>query len=207
MLAAIALLDIILPALAVQSLKVAHKRSNATGLLLTGWIILLMFGGIYSLGISMAANRLSEADQQAMAWVQQNTSPDARFVIVTGEFQLLRDPLQEWFPTLTRRTSQTTLQGREWVWGDKFIQSIVTFDGLQHCITQDAQCIESQTQKLGLPFEYLYVKKQTIMQCPEGETCPYNGKALVEDLKKSPNCKLVYESDGAVVFIKTQNSP
>jgi hypothetical protein len=119
---------------------------------------------------------------------------------------LLRDPLQEWFPTLTRRTSQTTLQGREWVWGDKFIQSIAILDGLQRCISQDAQCIESQTQKLGLPFEYLYVKKQTIMQCAEGETCQYNGKALVESLKASPGYKLVYESNDAAIFGKTNNT-
>ncbi len=206
MLATISFLDVILPALVAQGMKVTHKKSNLVGLLLTGWVLLLMLGGTYSLGIRMAANSLSEADQQTIAWVQQHTAPDAKFVIVTGEFQLLRDPLQEWFPTLTRRTSQTTLQGREWVWGDKFIQSIVAFDGLQHCISQDAQCIESETQKLKLPFEYLYVKKQTAMQCSAGETCQYNGKTLIEDLKTSPSYELVYESNGAAIFDTKPNT-
>ena len=66
-------------------MRVIHKRSNTIGLLLTGWIVLLMLGGAYSLGVRMAANRLSQSDQQTMAWVQQNTPADARFVIITGE--------------------------------------------------------------------------------------------------------------------------
>jgi hypothetical protein len=205
MLAAIALLDVILPVLVTHGMRVIHKRSNLIGYLLAVWIILLMLGGAYSLGIHMAANRLSESDQQAMVWVQQNAPIDAQFVIITGETQLLRDPLQEWFPTLTARTSQTTLQGREWIWGEQFIQSITAFDSLQHCINQNMQCVQAQTQKLGLPFGYLYIQKQTIMQCVEGETCQYNGKMLVEDLKKSSNYALVYESSGAAIFSKAKN--
>lgn len=205
MLAAIALLDVILPVLVTHGMRVIHKRSQTIGLLLTGWIVLLMFGAAYSLGIRMAANSLSQADQQAMAWVQQNTPADARFVIVTGESaQLLRDPLQEWFPALTGRTSQTTLQGREWTWGDRFILSITMLGDLQQCISQNIQCIQFQTQKLGLPFEYVYIQKQTIMQCVKGETCQYNGKMLVEDLKQSPDYALAYESNGAVIFSKVK---
>lgn len=206
MLAAIALLDVILPVLVTHGMRVIHRRSQTIGVLLTGWIILLMAGGAYNLGIRMAANRLSESDQQAMVWVQQNTPTDAKFVIITGEFQLLRDPLQEWFPTLTTRTSQTTLQGREWTWGGQFIESIVLFDGLQHCINQNMQCVQAETQKLGLPFEYLYIQKQAIMQCVEGETCQYNGKMLVEDLKKSSDYALAYESTGAAIFSKMKNT-
>ncbi len=205
MLASVALLDMILPVLVTHGMRVIHKRSNAIGLLLTGWIVLLMLGGAYSLGIRMAANSLSQSDQQTMAWVQQNTPPDARFVIITGKSgELLRDPLQEWFPALTGRTSQTTLQGREWTWGDRFILSIAVLSDLQQCISQNIQCVQYQTQKLGLPFEYVYIQKQTIMQCVEGETCQYNGKMLVEDLKKSSDYTLAYESTGAVIFSKVK---
>jgi hypothetical protein len=206
MLAALALLDVILPAIGSYEAKVTGKTGNKTGILLSVYILLSMLGGMYTLGLNMAANRLSEADQQAFVWVQQNTTPDVKFVIITGEFQLLRDPLQEWFPALTGRTSQTTLQGREWVWGDKFIQSIVTFDGLQRCISQDAQCIEAETQKLEIPFEYLYIKKPTVMQCSDGEICRYNGKTLVEELRKSPAYKLIYENDSAAIFGKIKSN-
>jgi hypothetical protein len=187
-------------------MKATHRRSQTVGMLLAGWIIVLMLAGNYGLGVRMSANRLEQADQDAMIWVQQNTTPDARFIIITGENQLLRDPLQEWFPTLTKRTSQTTLQGREWTWGGRFIESIASFDRLQHCINQNTQCVQVETQKIGLPFEFLYIQKQTIMQCVEGETCQYNGKMLVEDLKQSSEFALAYESSGAAIFSKVQQA-
>ncbi len=211
MLAAICLLDVILPAIRSFEARFTGTRQadsvqmSTTGYLLLGYLLLHLLVDGYSLGVNMAANRLNMADQQAMAWVQKNTLSDSRFVIVTGELQLLRDPVQEWFPALTGRSSQTTLQGREWLWGNKFIQSIITFGGLQNCITQNTTCIELETQALSMPFEYLYIKKQTIIQCPAEETCRYNSEALVEDLKKSAQYKLVYESSGAAIFGKGQN--
>jgi hypothetical protein len=200
MLAAVSLLDVILPAIAAYETQVEGKTRRTVGLLFSGYLGLYLLGGSYALGLRMAANRLSETDQIAMTWVKQNTPPDSSFVIVTGEPQLLRDPIQEWFPAWSERTSQTTLQGREWVWGDKFIESITTYQGLQDCITQNAQCIQLEAQKLGLSFEYVYIKKQSIMQCSDAETCRYNSDVLVEDLKKSPAYKLVYESNGAAIL-------
>ena len=209
MLASICLVDIVLPAL--KSFATGASDSQPSGSFpasLAGYLLsfFLLFNFIingYNLGLKMAANRLGTTDQQAMAWVQQNTPPAGNFVIVTGEQQLLRDPVQEWFPALTGRTSQTTLQGREWTWGNKFIQSVLTFGDLQGCITQDAQCVSSEARKLGLPFDFLYVKKPENSVCSTGENCRYNGKSLIDDLKRSAEYRLVYENDGATIFTKT----
>ena len=104
-----------------------------------------------------------------MLWVSQNTPKDSKFLILSGETQLMRDPIQEWFPALAERRSQTTLQGLEWVWGEKFIDSILTFQELIACFRQNLSCITNQAAQLQISFDHLYIKKLNGKNCGDNE--------------------------------------
>src|SRR5581483_8450289 len=58
--------------------------------------------------------------QEAMEWVRQNTLAGSQFFILTRNSGIMTDPIQEWFPALTDRRSQTTMQGLEWTLGENF---------------------------------------------------------------------------------------
>ena len=57
---------------------------------------------------------------QALQWVSENTSPNSRFLLLTGSSGIMSDPIQEWFPALAGRESQTTMQGLEWTLNKDF---------------------------------------------------------------------------------------
>ncbi len=209
MLAAIALADLLLPALASFDIDSLHQLDqplqSKAALLFLGYVISYSLLGSYAFALKMGADHLRAPDRRAMDWVARNTPSGSRFIVMTGAQDPMHDPVQEWFPALTERDSKTTLQGKEWTWGAKFIPAIPGYQELQSCFSSNFICVEQQAQKLELSFEYLYIQKQIIMPCSDEETCQYNGKTLVEDLKKSPGYKLVYEGDGAVIFSKTES--
>jgi hypothetical protein len=186
MLAAISLLEVILPAL--QGPPDPQKPSRGlAGKLFAGYILVYLLLNGYGLDLRMTDNRLSEADQQAMAWIRQNTPADSQFIVLTSENQMMRDPIQEWFPALTERNSQTTLQGREWLWGEKFIQAIGTYPGLKTCLGQDLSCLDEQTRKLGLSYDTLYLQKE-------------NARGLLNSLKQTAAERIIYENEAVILF-------
>ena len=203
MLAALALTDLLLPALVSLAPDIPNPFQNKAALAFLGCVVAYSLLGSYAFALKMGADHLDESDQAAMAWVAANTSSGSQFLVLTGASDPMNDPIQEWFPALTQRNSQTTLQGKEWTWGAKFIPSLAGYEQLQSCFSEDVSCVGQQAQDLNLSFEYIYVRKTMTMQCPDGENCQYNGVALVENLKKSPGRQLVYESDGAVIFRKS----
>jgi len=190
-LASATLLDVILPAM--RSAAPSKSRNLAANLFPAYVVIYLLVGG-YALDIRMAANHLSENDRQAMEWIKQNTPPTSQFIILSGETQLMRDPVQEWFPALTERRSQTTLQGWEWLAGDKFIHAIEGEQGLITCLQQDMACLKAETQKLGMAFDHVYIKKGAAV------SGYYEGRILVETLENSGEYKKIFENSDIIVF-------
>jgi hypothetical protein len=122
-----------------------------------------------------------------MARAKENTPPGSKFIILTGETQMMRDPIQEWFPALTERTSQTTLQGREWLWGEKFIESLVTYQGLKNCLAQDLACPDRQAKALEISFDYLYLKKE-------------QAHGLLSEMERAAEYHSIYQNEGVAVF-------
>jgi hypothetical protein len=198
MLAAISLLDMILPA--IQGSPSTQTRSGKiAGNLFVGYLLIYFVINNYGLDFRMASNRLSDSDRQAMTWISQNTPADSKFIIITGESQMLRDPIQEWFPALTERTSQTTLQGREWIWGNRFISALTTYQDLKLCILQDLQCVQEQTQKLGIEYDHVYISKPSFLPCSTSFTCQYS-QGLINELNNSKEYELAFENNTVAIF-------
>ncbi len=176
-------------------------------LLFLGFVTVFSLFGSYAFALRMGADRLSLDDRAAMAWISENMPSESRFIILTGAQDPMRDPIQEWFPALAERGSQTTLQGREWTWGKRFIESLPGFGELANCIERDVKCVESQAQKLGIDFDALYIKKQLLGSCAADKTCQYNSWNLVNEIKELPGCEIVYENNTTIVatFEKSAN--
>ncbi len=78
---------------------------------------------------------------------------------MTGDNELFCDPVQEWFPALTQRTSETTLQGQEWNTSGIFFSKIAGLPKLQACVqaASPIDCLSSEAKSLGLHYDYIYV--------------------------------------------------
>ncbi|NOH02248.1 MAG: hypothetical protein HND47_09985 [Chloroflexi bacterium] len=92
---------------------------------------------------------------EAMVWARENTPAESSFLILTGREDVMTDPVQEWFPALAERHSETTLQGLEWTLKDEFVNRWAQLGNLQSC--RDADCIRARVREMDLEFTHLLV--------------------------------------------------
>ena len=131
-----------------------------------------------------------------------NTPRDSRFLILTGEIELFCDPVQEWFPALTQRISETTIQGQEWTSNGEFFSKI---DGLQHiqaCLQEDSplDCIDGQAASMGLDFDYIYVSQAPTRTFCRPTGVERRGTAVVRQLEASDGIADVYSTEEVRIF-------
>jgi hypothetical protein len=184
MLMALCLTDV-LPAL-VQSIRKALKMPSASkDFTQTQWLnaalLVLMFGLFIVSALhdfSLANTTLKQPESQVlMDWVKQNTPENSQFLILTGFTGVATDPIQEWFPALTGRRSQTTSQGLEWRLGTSFFTRIDQLIALQKC--GDVACVENWSVETGLGYTELLVEKTNLTQSLVNSLTGDNGYSLV----------------------------
>lgn len=117
------------------------------------WFLQSAFFGLLMVNTSL----IPPAPQQAMEWVRQATPPDSRFVILSGEKGVMTDPIQEWFPALSGRQSQSTLQGLEWTLGEQFFPRLRQLQQLQAC--REISCVEQWSDETGLRYSHVLILK------------------------------------------------
>lgn len=142
---------------------------------------------------------MSRGERDAMAWVANNTPPDSRIVVVTGDYWFA-DRTSEWFPYLAQRDSVATTQGYEWLTGGVFANRVDAYRDLQKCADEDAACIEAWAATNGQPFDYIYVPKLSpryLMSAPEEDVCC---AAAVQSLRNDTRYGIAYDGEGAVIF-------
>ena len=100
------------------------------------------------------------AGRTMMDWVAENSPEDAAFLILTGHPDAMTDAVQEWFPALADRHSDTTLQGLEWSLGGQFSQRWVELNTLQDCA--DVECVQSLAQGMELRYSYIILESSHI---------------------------------------------
>ena len=147
--------------------------------------------------------KITNADQQAFAWIRSNTAPKSRFLILTGNVELFCDPFQEWFPVLTERTSETTIQGREWLAGKNFVDVMGNIQVLQDCLSSDTSlaCINKTTSKSNMQYDYLLITRKTdITNSCRTIGGKYQGDTLILDLQNKNNYQMVYQTSDLAVY-------
>jgi hypothetical protein len=133
---------------------------------------------------------LSPAERQAMAWVSEETSPDARFLIVAGTPWEI-DRTSEWLPALASRRSVATVQGFEWRPIGEFARKQREYDALQACAGWFSSCLRDWSRTTGESFTHVYIPKQ-----PDRDCC----RLLRYSLERDPGYRMIYDGPGAVLF-------
>jgi hypothetical protein len=165
-LAAAAVTEVILPALdRAESGELgipSRSRLGAPGFLF------ITFIGLYSLGAMAYANTqlvaltVPQADRKAFDWVKENTPADSRFLVLTGEQDLFADAITEWFPALTGKVSNTTIQGQEWTSKRDFSSLTTSIQQMQGCLYNDepVPCIEALAQEQNQIYDYIFIVRR-----------------------------------------------
>ena len=107
----------------------------------------------------------------------------------------MSDPMQEWFPALTRQRSVTTLQGLEWTLAERFFPWYEQLVAFQHCA--DVSCVSQWSANNNVEYDYLIV---TIPPKEDKSEFGRSLRSLALSTRNSASYALVYESENALVF-------
>ncbi len=211
LMAGIALDTIVFPGLArgrdaEQATSDNYFESGGVRLLAGYLAAFLLIVALYA-STQMAQIKLSSSNRAAFQWIAANTPPDSRFVLVTGDTELFCDPVQEWFPLLAQRESDTTVQGREWTSNGGFFVREAYLQDLQKCpqSVEPVACLEKQAAALQLHYDYVYIARQaTVKQFCWPTGSEVRGAALILGLDNDPRYTNVYRTPDIEIFAHPQ---
>ena len=198
----IGLSDLVLPGIARLGSKFnieaydwsEHISGEPIIRIVLGYILLYALVGAVTYDFSLMNYVVSHGDRVAMDWIANHTPSDSRFIVLTGQSDPLADPLTEWFPAFSSRTSRNTIQGQEWLLGKGFTTFLGSLDQLQSCLNDAPSCVENWASSNHLDYDYLYIEKSSkTNQTPD---------LLLFLLRQSQSYKLVFENNSAVIFAR-----
>ena len=194
MLAGSALTESILPLL--QKLNPldqnTHVLNNKTVRFFLGFLIVYSVMSSYAVVSTIQYDfTLTDTDLDAFRWVNANTTPDSKFLVLTGQHHL-RDAVSEWFPVLAERRSQATVFGYEWVPDSRFRQRIEEYQNLQACLYENGSCLEDWSRQVNSDFSYAYLWNRS-----DPENFP-----LGIYLQENPDYELVFQNEQTMIFQK-----
>jgi hypothetical protein len=140
---------------------------------------------------------LKPADLEMIEWVNSNVADGRTFLLSTGREFSMSDPMQEWFPALTKQHSVTTLQGLEWTLSDRFFPWYEQLAEFQRCA--DLDCIASWSAANGVDYDYLIV---TVPPKEDESTFANYLRSLAVSVRASDSHTLVYDSKTSLLFGK-----
>ncbi len=201
-LAGLGLSDFLLPNIAALASKAAgtwqdwtaYMSTSRAARILLGFVLFYALVGAFSYDLSLANYVVSPEDRAAMQWVRTSTPAGSRFILWTGKADPFSDPLAEWFPAFADRTSQNTVQGKEWLLGGNFMPFLDGIKMLQFCRDISPSCLENWSETNQLGFDYVYVEKS------KGEDAAQVPGLLAYQLQQDGDYSLVFENEGAAIF-------
>lgn len=138
--------DAVLPSLRDPELGAVPAVVFAFALVVHGVVV----GGAYVAGVGSSLHQdLTQADTAAMEWVENETRPNASFVVAGPSF--------EWFPYLSNRTILLSPWGSEW--SDQYGKHSALQDKLSSC--WNASCVNETIDRLNASPEYVYVQRSS----------------------------------------------
>lgn len=201
-LAGIGLSDLIIPGIAAPDSKsgleahdwMEYLSHGRTAKIVLSYVLFFSLIGAVIYDFSLTNYVVSHDDHAAIDWIVNNTPADSRFIVMTGRSDPLEDPLTEWFPAYSLRTSQNTIQGQEWLLGKNFMTFLGSLDQLQSCLNDTPSCVENWADSNRLDYDYLYIEKSSkTNQTPD---------LLLFLLRQSQGYNLVFENNSVVIFVR-----
>ncbi len=210
MLAAVGWADVIMPRLTVLYRTISLQEgddSHEDAKIISSaernifiYLLLYLVFSTYQFGYRLSNATLYPADQEAMQWVKENTSSEARFLVLTGTTSVSCDSVLEWFPALSGRKSLYTVQGAEWTLGEGFTSFAKSVYNVQACLDEGASCLDAVLDPS--EYDYVYVSKilrtNNCLPLEARRTFPY----FIESMRSSERFEIVYETDGVVIYRK-----
>jgi hypothetical protein len=138
---------------------------------------------------------LKPEDIKMIGWVNSNVKDGKTFLLLTGREFSMSDPMQEWFPALTRQHSVTTLQGLEWTLSEKFFPWYEQLVAFQHCA--DVNCVSQWSQSNDVDYDYFLV---TVPPKDDESEFGKSLRSLALSTRSSDLYALAYESESTLVF-------
>jgi asparagine N-glycosylation enzyme membrane subunit Stt3 len=191
--------EVLLPAISKLD-----ETNHTRGLTVLSAVLMpyLLVNSIYQ-AFMLSQNHVSEGGQAAMQWVRENTPADSQFLVLTGEPEAMCDSSGEWFPTLAERTSLSTLQGREWLLGNKFGEFLGHRAALQNCINEGLECLNRESEYFGDDFDYIYIAVNTPTHaCAIKDSAGKTTRGLAIALDNSLRYSIAYQSKTVAIFEK-----
>jgi len=193
MLAAGAIADGIAPQLVSLSMEDRrpenwiHALNSRTGKLFFGFFIILFLYNAYSVSETLSHQFLGTEEIKAIEWVKTNTDAADRFLILDEQGNPLLSPLTEWFPALSERRSIATIQGTEWLEGDRhYNQQYSVVTSLHQCLYEDVGCLYALAEKTE-SYKFIIISSRTSVP-------------LCISLENHADFKLVYSSATIKIF-------
>lgn len=164
---------------------------------------------IYLLGnslyyeFSLSQRHISDSERNAMHWIEKNTPEDSMFLVITGDQNAFCDMINEWFPSLTKKESLTTVQGSEWLLGNDFGKNMIQVHKLQGCIDEGLDCFTRKSDQFEKSFDYVYISIAPATQnCRLSDSSSRTNRGLIIAMDNAPEFSAVYRSTSVVIFEK-----
>lgn len=171
----------------------AFMKDKVQILLFGLFFYLLMVSSIFD--FQLVNTSLKTGDLDMIEWVNTNVEDGKTFLLATGLEFSMTDPLQEWFPSLTKQYSRTTMQGLEWTLSEKFFPYYEQLQAFQKCA--DITCVSEWAMQNNVDYDYLIV---LIPSENDPSELADSLKSLGVSVRSSALHLLLYESEHAMVF-------
>ncbi|MBK8781475.1 MAG: glycosyltransferase family 39 protein [Anaerolineales bacterium] len=168
----------------IITLSELYKSNAYNSIIFILFIYLFVESGLY--GFRLVNTTLQPAEIQAMTWIKENTPQDGVFLPLTGGQTPEGDPFVEWFPALTGRRSQSTIQGSEWLLGAEFFVRYANLGRLQQC--ESVACVEAWSVGTKLEYQYIVIAKNDVAD------------ALVRSFRDDTAYTSIYSTDDVEVY-------
>ena len=202
MLAAIGFIDVILAAIqpnVAKEVPLDHVSPVERNVFL--YLLLYLIFSTSQFGLQLSKATLYPPDREAMKWVQDNTSDDSRFLVLTGTSSVSCDSVLEWFPALTGRQSILTVQGTEWMKGADFNNYVRSTYAVQKCLPEgDSSCLDSAVSRSA--YDFIYLSKTLRVNNCIALDVPRIFPYFLEHMQMDDGFETVYETKDVIIFRK-----
>jgi hypothetical protein len=165
-----------------------NSLNTKVGRLFFGFFVILFLYNSYSVSNTLSYQVLGKEEFDAINWVNSNTKVTDRFLILDEQSNPLLSPFTEWFPALTDRRSIATIQGTEWLDGDKhYNEQLPIISSLHQCLYQDVSCLYDLQDKMTDQYSFIIVSSR-------------NQVPLLNSLESDPDFKISYSSPAIKIF-------
>jgi hypothetical protein len=165
-----------------------HSLNTIAGRLFFGFFVILFLYNAYNVSNTASYQVLGTEEFEAINWVKSNTDVKDHFLILDEQGNPLLSPFTEWFPALAGRRSIATIQGTEWLNGDRhYNKQIPIITSIHDCLYQDVNCLYNLQDEMTDTYSYVIVSSKTPVP-------------LLISLENHPDFKMAYSSPTIKIF-------